>query len=162
MEETELNQPQDFIEAAAVPLRTKPSKYPKIFAQRMIGRDKQPIGYLLGITQFGVKLTTIHPGSVSALHHQHTLQDDIIYVLEGEFTHYTGTQKHIFKSGMCAGFRAGGQAHHLRNFSESDATYIEIGNRIDGHAVIYLEDDLVALMDADGKWSFEQKNGQPY
>jgi len=162
MEETELNQSQDFIEAASAPLRTKPSNYPETFAQRMMGRDKRPIGDLFGITQFGVNLTTLHPGAVSALHHQHTLQDEFIYVLAGEVTLYTGTQEHILKSGMCAGFRAGGQAHHLRNCSASDATYIEIGSRVDGDAVSYPEDDLVAVMGADGTWSFEHKNGQPY
>jgi uncharacterized cupin superfamily protein len=71
----------------------------------MMGRDKRPIGDFFGITQFGVNLTTLHPGAVSALHHQHTLQDEFVYVLAGEVTLYTGTQEHILKSGMCAGFR---------------------------------------------------------
>ena len=69
--------------AAAVPLRTKPSNYPEPFATRMSGREKRPLGDLFGLTNFGVNLTRLPPGAVSALRHAHTKQDEFIYILEG-------------------------------------------------------------------------------
>ena len=50
------------IEAAAAPTRAKPSNYPEPFFSRMSGREKRPLGDLFGLKNFGVNLTTLHPG----------------------------------------------------------------------------------------------------
>lgn len=157
-----MNEALDFVLADMAPLRVKPSNYPEEFARRMSGRDKRPIGDLFGLTQFGVNLTTLHPGAVSALHHQHSLQDEFIYVLSGEVVLHIGTKEHVLKPGMCAGFKANGKAHHLHNCSQTAATIVEVGGRVEADQVSYPEDDLVAVMDTKGQWSFEHKNGQTY
>lgn len=61
--------------------RVKPSNYPEPFASQMQGREKRPLGDLFGLTNFGVKHTTLAPGGVSALRHAHTAQDEFIYIL---------------------------------------------------------------------------------
>jgi uncharacterized cupin superfamily protein len=55
--------------AAEASLRAKPSNYPEPFASQIAGRRKQPLGDLFGLTNFGVNLTRLLPGAVSALHH---------------------------------------------------------------------------------------------
>ena len=60
------------IEAAAAPTRAKPSNYPEPFFSRMSGREKRPLGDLFGLKNFGVNLTTLHPGGESALLHRWT------------------------------------------------------------------------------------------
>ena len=77
------------INASNAPTRTKPSNYPEPFASRMVGREKQPLGDLFGLTNFGVNLTRLAPNAVSALRHAHTLQDEFIYILEGHPTLHT-------------------------------------------------------------------------
>ncbi|RQM59742.1 MULTISPECIES: cupin domain-containing protein [Burkholderia] len=149
------------VAADAAP-RIKPSNYPEPFASRMTGRQKKPLGDPFGLSQFGVNLTTLSPGAVSALHHQHSKQDEWVYVLSGEFTLYIGEESYLMRSGMCAGFRASGAPHHLRNNSTGDATIIEVGCRVPGDAVSYATDDLVAVMGSNGHWVFEHKNGEPY
>ena len=42
------------IRAADAPPRTKPSNYPEVFARRMAGRIKHPLGDLFGLSNFGV------------------------------------------------------------------------------------------------------------
>ena len=42
--------------------RAKPSNYPEPFFSRMSGREKRPLGDLFGLKNFGVNLTTLHPG----------------------------------------------------------------------------------------------------
>ncbi len=37
-----------------------------------------------GLTQFGVNITRIEPGQMSALRHWHEQEDEFIYMLEGE------------------------------------------------------------------------------
>ncbi|WP_144109366.1 cupin domain-containing protein [Paraburkholderia sp. BCC1886] len=150
------------IVAADAAPRIKPSNYPEPFASRMAGREKKPLGDLFGISQFGVNLTTLRPGAVSALHHQHSRQDEWVFVLHGEVQLHIGIESYPMKAGMCAGFHAGGQPHHIQNISSSDATIIEVGTRAADDEVSYAIDDLVAVMNPAGQWVFEHKDGRPY
>ena len=59
------------ITASEVPARVKPTNYPEPFASRMQGRVKRPLGDLFGLINFGVNLTQLAPGRVSALRHRH-------------------------------------------------------------------------------------------
>lgn len=145
----------------AVP-RTKPSNYPEPFATRMAGRIKHPLGDLFGLKSFGVNLTRLPPGAVSALHHQHTRQDEFIYVVEGEPTLFSGTSKKQLSVGMVAGFPAGGAAHHLENLTDHDCIILEIGDRQQGDEVRYPADDIEAILGQDGQWCFSHKDGTAY
>jgi hypothetical protein len=51
--------------------RTK-SIYPEPFASMMNGRSKRALGNFFGIIKYGVNLTTIKPGGVSALMHKNS------------------------------------------------------------------------------------------
>jgi uncharacterized cupin superfamily protein len=165
-----LQQPEAFamtakapaIRAADAPVRIKPSNYPEPYASRMGGRIKQPLGDLFGLTNFGVNLTRLRPGAVSALHHRHSRQDELIYVLEGEPTLFTDAGEMQLRPGMVAGFSANGTAHHLENRTNRDCIILEIGDRSRGDVATYPQDDLQALMDADGIWRFARKDGTPF
>ncbi len=148
--------------AASAPPRTKPSNYPEPFASQMAGREKQPLGDVFGLQNFGVNRTRLAPGARSALHHRHSRQDEFVYVLEGEPTLVGETDTVLLRPGMCAGFPAGGTAHHLENRSQSDVVYLEIGDRQEGDQVFYPADDLEAVLGADGRWRFTRKDGSPY
>ncbi len=142
--------------------RTTPSNYPEPFASRMCGRVKRQLGDAFGLANFGVNLTQLAPGSVSALRHSHSRQDEFIYVLEGAPTLVTDSGSTQLAPGMCAGFKAGaGGGHHLVNRTETVVTYLEIGDRTAGDSVYYPDDDLEACR-AGGAWQFRHKNGQPY
>lgn len=146
---------------AEAPLRRTPSNYPEPFARRLAGRHKRPLGDLFGLTNFGVNLTTLEPGAVSALQHRHSRQDEFVYVLEGELVLVSGTSEWTLSAGMCVGFAAGGSSHHLENRSSRPATYLEIGDRTEGDQVSYPFDDLVAVREG-GAWRFTRKNGERY
>src|SRR5271169_5736089 len=107
----------DAIRAAEAPLRGRASGYPADLAARVAGREKRPLGDLFGLNVFGVNLTRLAPGAWSALHHRHSRQDELFYVLEGTPTLVTDTGATLLSPGMCAGFQAGGSAHHLENRS---------------------------------------------
>lgn len=150
------------IAAADAPPRVRPSVYPEQFAVRMAGRTKHPLGDLFGLTNFGVNLTRLAPGAISALRHAHTRQDEFIYILQGRPTLITGAGETPLAPGMCAGFKAGtGDAHQLVNRSGEDVVYLEVGDRTPGDSASYPDDDLQAAL-ADGKWRFARKDGTPY
>lgn len=149
------------VAAADVSARTKPSDYPPVFASRVTGRTKRALGDVFGLTGFGVNLTHLAPGAASALMHRHTVQDEFIYVLEGEITLVTPKGEQILRPGMCAGFLALAVAHQLVNRSDGPAAYLEIGDRRAGDSVSYPADDLAATFE-DGAWRFTHKDGTPY
>lgn len=150
------------VEAAAVAPRSRPSVYPEPFAARMAGREKRALGDLFGLGNFGVNLTRLAPRAQSALMHRHSRQDEFIYILEGAPTLVTESGETALSPGMCAGFPAGGLAHHLVNRTDTDAVYLEIGDRTAGDGADYPEDDLEARLGPDGRWQFFHKDGRPY
>jgi uncharacterized cupin superfamily protein len=149
------------------PPRLKPSIYPEPFASMMNGRVKHPLGELFGLKNFGVNVTRLTPGSVSALLHRHSAQDEFIYIISGspvlrcqQGEHVT---EHSLTAGMCMGFAAGdGNAHQLTNPGPEDVLYLEVGDRTASDTVFYPEDDLQAIAQPGGGWQFVRKDGTPY
>jgi uncharacterized cupin superfamily protein len=125
-------------------------------------REKRPLGDLFGLANFGVNLTRLAPGGVSALRHAHTRQDEFIYVLSGSPILHSEEGRTQLSSGMCAGFKAGtGNAHCLINESSEEVVYLEIGDRTAGDEGSYPDDDLIGRL-IDGHWMFFHKDGAPY
>jgi uncharacterized cupin superfamily protein len=148
--------------AAQAPLRNKPSNYPEPFASRMAGRQKRPLGELFGLTNFGVNLTHLAPGAVSALRHAHSRQDEFVYILQGHPTLHTDEGRTPLAPGDCAGFAAGsGNGHRLVNETAQEVVYLEVGDRTPGDEALYPDDDLQAVQVA-GQWRFAHKDGTPY
>ncbi len=148
--------------ASEVAPRAKPSNYPEPFASRVAGREKRQLGEVFGLANFGVNLTRMVPGSISALRHSHSRQDEFIYVLEGMPTLLTESGETQLAPGMCAGFKAGsGGGHQLANRSSEVVVYLEVGDRTAGDSVFYPDDDIEAYLE-NGGWRFRHKNGQPY
>jgi uncharacterized cupin superfamily protein len=148
--------------AADAPARVKSSNYPEPFASKMAGRLKRPLGDLFGLANFGVNLTTLGPGAISALRHSHSKQDEFIYILKGRPTLRTNAGATSLAPGMCAGFKAGsGDAHHLINETDEEVVYLEVGDRAPGDEGAYPDDDIRAEL-KEGRWAFTHKDGQPY
>lgn len=138
------------------------SIYPAPYSGGFDGRVKRALTEALGLTQFGVNLTTIEPGSSSALRHWHSGEDEAIYVLEGELVLVTNEGEQVLAAGAVAGFpRNDRNGHHLVNRSGKPATYLEIGTRTDTEDVDYPDVDL-RLEKRNGARRFVHKTGEPY
>lgn len=132
------------------------------FAHVVQGREKRVLGDVFGLTQFGVNLTTLAPGSASALRHWHAREDEFVFVVSGEITLIDDLGEHVLTPGMCAGFKAGvANGHCLVNKSAAPASYVEIGTRASEESAVYPDVDLKAEKRA-GKWSYMKKDGTPY
>jgi len=109
------------IDISSLSLR-KSSSYPDRFKPVCEGREKIPLGNGADLTQFGVNLTRIKPGSASALRHWHAVEDEFVYMLEGELVLVEDGGETLLRPGDCAGFKAGnGDGHHFQNRSAKDA-----------------------------------------
>jgi len=136
--------------------------YPAPFKGHVAGRERRRLGNALGLTNFGVNLTTLKPGANSALRHWHAKQDEFIYVLSGQLTLVTDNGEQTLTAGMAAGFPAGKpDAHCLVNRSQQDVVYLEVGDRTLGEVATYPDEDIVARQ-LDGRLQFFHKDGTPY
>jgi len=120
------------------------SGYPEPFRARMGDRAKRRLGDALGLNRFGVNLVTLAPGAQSALRHWHTLEDEFVWMLEGEVVLVTDAGEQVLRAGQCAGYPAGRRdGHHFVNRSGAPARYLEVGSRIEGDNAFYPDDDLM-------------------
>jgi uncharacterized cupin superfamily protein len=144
-----------------VPARTT-TIYPEAFREGLEGRLKRALTDRLGLKQFGVNLTTLKPGARSSQRHWHAVEDEFIYVLEGELTLVLMDGEHTLKPSMAVSFPAGDKnGHCLINNSRSNATYLEIGTRSPVDDIEYPDIDMKAEK-RDGRYRFFRKNGEPY
>lgn len=156
------DKPVHAIFAEDVRSRPKSSNYPEPFGTRVGEMEKRPLGNFFGLRNFGVNFSRLPPGSMTALMHSHSKQDELVYVLEGEPTLITESVEIELKPGMCCGFPANGEAHHLVNRTEQDVVLLEIGDRNRGDEIRYPHDDLKAGIRTDGKRGFSHTDGTPY
>lgn len=77
------------------------------------------------------------------MRHWHTLEDEFVYVVEGEVVLVTDDGEQLLTAGMCAGFPAGVRVgHQLVNRSDQPARYFEVSNRDDADEAEYTDPDV--------------------
>ena len=150
------------IDLNSVPVETG-TTYPEAFRLFVAGRSRQRVGNAAGLKNVGVNLTTLQPGSQSALRHWHSAQDEFVYIVDGELILITDAGEQILKPGDMAGFAAGVEnGHHLVNRSAEVATYLEIGARTQPDSAYYPDQDLFCKPEGLGKTQFIHRDSRPY
>jgi uncharacterized cupin superfamily protein len=150
-----------FISAKESPTRTG-SRYPAPHNEVCLRRVKHILGDQFGLDQFGVNLAILPPGEWASQRHAHEKEDEFIYVLEGELVLADDSGEHLLTPGMCAGFKANtGNGHCLKNLTDKQAAYLEVGSRITGEKVVYSDIDMKGE-NVDGKFVFLHKDGSTF
>lgn len=147
------------LDVKAIPLRTG-SGYPAPFHQICMGRVRQSLGDAGGLTQFGVNLLQLAPGTSSSQRHWHTHEDEFVFVVSGEVVLVTDQGEETLVAGDCAAFPGGvPNGHQLVNRSTGLAVCLEVGSRIEGDGAAYPDIDLLH----DGKTGrYTHRDGTPY
>jgi len=136
--------------------------YPEPFRQKVLGRWRKRLGTAVGLSQFGVNLTTLKPGAWSAMRHWHEAEDELIFVLEGELVLCEDGGETVLKPGDAAGWKANTpNGHCLINRSQRDAVYLEIGSRAAKETAHYPDIDMQAVRDEKGM-RYLRKSGEEY
>ena len=149
------------IDIAKVPVDSR-TNYPEPFNRAVEGRLRRRLGNAAGLDQFGVNLTTLKPGSATALRHWHEKEDELVYILEGEVVLIEDAGETLLKRGDAAGFKANiRNGHHLVNKSKSDAILLEIGTRSKNERAEYADIDMQVIRDESG-FRYLHKDGKPY
>lgn len=149
------------IDISAIPVRAA-TGYPRTLRGIVEGRAKQALGNAVGLTQFGVNLTRLKPGAASAHRHWHEVEDEFVYVLEGELVLVEDEGETVLNAGDAAAFKAGvPNGHHVVNRSKHDAFFLEIGTRSPHERAHYSDVDLLGEKTEQG-FRFTHKSGEPY
>jgi uncharacterized cupin superfamily protein len=136
--------------------------YPSPFDQPCRARERKRLGDEAGLTQFGVNLLSLPPGSWSSQRHWHTASDEFVYVLAGEVVLVTSEGEEILRAGDAAGFKAGDpDGHCLQNRSKAETVILEVGTRVPDDAADYPGLDLVAPAGAQPAL-YTHRDGTPY
>jgi uncharacterized cupin superfamily protein len=140
------------------------SRYPSPFDEPCKTRSWSRLGEAAGLTQFGVNLLRLPAGAWSSQRHWHALEDEFVYVLEGEVVLVTDAGQEPLRPGDSAGFKAGVRdGHCLQNRSESDAVVLVVGSRNDADEGEYSDIDMVFTgARYSGKGRYRRKDGTPY
>ena len=144
--------------------RRRAPALPRALDTALAGKFRKGLGDALGLTQFGVNLTRLAPGAISALRHWHTGEDEFVFVVSGEPTLVCDSGEQTLAAGHAAGFPAGsGDGHRLENRTDGDVVFLEIGTRAHSDRVHYTEDDLI--LDKTVRLParrFTRRDGTPY
>jgi uncharacterized cupin superfamily protein len=139
---------------------TRGSQYPAPFDQPCAGRARQRLGEAAGLKDFGVNLMRLPPGCWSSQRHWHLLEDEFVFVVEGEVVLVTDSGEEVLRAGDCAGFKAGVKdGHHLQNRSSVEAVILEVGSRNPDDEGEYSDIDMRFLRRDAG---YIHKDGTPY
>lgn len=148
------------IDVSALPAITG-CNYPSPFDAVCIKQSSVRLGDAAGLTDFGVNLTRLSPGTWSSQRHWHSVEDEFVYVLDGEVVLVTDAGEEVLRAGDCAGFKAGVRdGHHLQNRSQRVAVLLEVGSRrVAEDEGEYSDIDMVFLKANGG---YAHKDGRPY
>ena len=149
------------IDIAAI-TETNSCGYPAPFHEIAKGRFRKRLGNAGGLTQFGVNLCRLEPGSASSQRHWHEKEDEFVYIVAGEVVLVEDEGETVLHAGDAASFKAGvPNGHHLVNRSSRDALILEIGSRAAGERAYYSDIDMQVVMDESGS-RYLHRDGTPY
>lgn len=120
------------------------SRYPAPFDQPCAKRERRVLGDAAGLSDFGVNLMTLPPGTWSSQRHWHDKEDEFVFVVSGEVVLVTDKGESVLKAGDCAGFKKGKRdGHQLINKSRKPAVVLEVGTRSKDDATVYSDIDMM-------------------
>jgi uncharacterized cupin superfamily protein len=83
----------------------------------------------VGMMRAHLSLARVPPGKESFILHSHSLQEEFLFILDGDGLATIGDQQVPVGAGDYLGFPTDGTAHHLVNVGERDLVYLMGGER---------------------------------
>ncbi|MDG1281259.1 MAG: cupin domain-containing protein [Pseudorhodobacter sp.] len=131
----------------------------------ILGAGNGPYSYAIlgeagGLTQFGVHIEVLPPGSRSSFRHWHEAEDEMILMLEGEVILIEDTETLLRAGDVATWAKAVPIGHCLENRSTADARYLTVGTRLPQDIIHYPDHDLIAHKDNTSR-RYTHADGRP-
>ncbi len=100
-------------------------------------------GPALGAKNLGCMLTIVPPGKRAFPHHAHLIDDEMMFIIEGQGDYRFGDQTYPVKAGDMLGAPPGGAevAHQLINTGDTDLKYLAFSTNGEASVVVYPDSD---------------------
>lgn len=95
------------------------------------------LGDRVGMQRALLNLVRIPPGKESFVPHAHSVQEEFLFILEGQGTALIGDAEVPVGPGDYMGFPTDGTAHHLINTGDSDLLYLMGGERTEQETITF-------------------------
>ncbi|MDJ0840233.1 MAG: cupin domain-containing protein [Acidobacteriota bacterium] len=82
------------------------------------------LSFLAGLERTGVSLVRVPPGKDSTCYHNHTCEEEWMYILSGKGIAHIDDEEHEIGPGDFMGFRTPSVAHMLHNNGGEDLVYL--------------------------------------
>ena len=87
------------------------------------------LGELSGLKRLGVNLIRIPPGKESFIPHAHTMEEELVLVIEGSGEVVLDGVSSSIGPGDYVGFPTDGVVHNIANTGQADLIYLTVGER---------------------------------
>ena len=145
----------------ALPFVEEPAVVHPVLGVTLAAYGHRVLGDPGGLTQFGVHVERLPPGSTSSVRHWHETEDEFLLMLTGEVILHENAGETRLVAGDAAAWPAGvPNGHCLENRSGADATYLTIGTRNSADTVHYPDHDRVCHRDGPAR-SWTRGDGTP-
>jgi uncharacterized cupin superfamily protein len=98
---------------------------------------RRDLGTAAGSVRSGLRRATLDPGMLSAPPHLHTMEEEILVVLEGEGTVLLGEDEEPVGPGSVVARPPDGKIAHALRAGADPMTYLAYGTRVPGDVVFY-------------------------
>jgi uncharacterized cupin superfamily protein len=97
------------------------------------------LGARIGARKLGVSLAVVPPGKRAFPRHAHHVNEEMMFILEGEGTYHCGAESAAVKAGdlIAAPAGDGGTAHQIENTSAAPLRYLTFSTRLEPEVVEY-------------------------
>jgi len=119
-----------------------------------------PLGQRVGMQRVQLALARVPPGKESFVPHAHGLQEEFLFILEGEGKAIIGDDEVTVGPGDYLGFPTDGTAHHLVNDGEADLVYLMGGERTSLEFTHFPTHGKVGVMRDGGVLLFDEDQAQ--
>lgn len=110
--------------------------------------DYKSVGELIGAKKLGYGISIVGPGKRACPFHNHQVNEEMFFIIEGEATYRFGTEEFPIKAGDFLAAPHGGYetAHQIINTGNSDLKYISVSTMEDPDICEYPDSGKINVM----------------
>lgn len=123
------------------------------FLNKNAVRRNKSLGDLTGLKNIGFHIIEVEPGFETTEFHVHYYEEECLYILDGEAEARIGSETYQVSTGDFVGYRAGGEAHALKNTGTGVLRCIVTGQRLDHDVADYPDLNKRVFRNKDQEWN---------
>ena len=128
-----------------------PAPMPEEVKERYGGATMGFIGPLIGAQKLGYNITILPPGKRAFPHHNHRVNEEMFFVLEGNGEIRIGTERTPIKQGDFIACPPGGLevAHQIINTSDKELKYLAVSTKLSPEIADYPDSGKFGILTED-------------